>query len=248
MSKFYGNQHVDPDRDSYEELLEKIETLAAELDRPPTTEDATNDDRFPSIATLYRILDVEWMQALRDAGVEPGPKQVSTYTEKDRKRMVEDLRRAAKQTPGETLTTREYDEVGEYTSGTIKDQLGSWSNACETSGITPGSRYGKSCVGPNGNTLDSYHELRAATILDQLDLQYETHPPVPESDWVADFYVPSTDLWIEVDGFLNGDRPNEHSFKSKLEHYSTVGLNHLVVRSDESIRDQLKRHPDLANA
>lgn len=105
MGEFYGNQHVDPDRDSYEELVEKIEALAAERDEPPTTADAASDDRFPSIATIYRILEDDWLQALRDAGVQPTAEQIASYDEADKQRMIEDLSRAAATTDGETLTS-----------------------------------------------------------------------------------------------------------------------------------------------
>ncbi|GAB6879402.1 hypothetical protein JCM17823_16760 [Halorubrum gandharaense] len=242
MGEFYGNQHVEPDRDSYEELVENIRALAAELGEAPTTEDAANDDRFPALSTIYRIIEDSWSQALLDAGIEPASDQVSPYDEDDRREILEDIRRAAAETEGDTLTTRGYDEIGEFWSGSIKSHFGSWSTACALADVVPGSKYGEQCTGPRGNALDSYHELRAARVLHDQNVSYEAHPPVDGSDWIADFYIPCEDLWIEIDGFRDGQRPNERSFANKLAYYAENDMQHLVIGSDESIPVVLDEH------
>lgn len=244
MGEFYGNQHRSSNRDTYEELVAKVEDLAEELGHPPTTEEATADDRFPSIATLYRILDDDWAQLLRDAGIEPTSRQVGEYDSEDMRKMLVDIRATAADSPGTPLTTREYDERGDFTTSTIKQLFGSWSDACLEANVVPGSKYGVNCTGPNGNMLESFHELQAAKVLDRNDVEYEVHPSVPKSDWVADFYIPVADLWIEIDGFPAGKRPNAESFANKVKHYEVNDLPHLVIGYDQSIPTLLQEHID----
>lgn len=62
------------------------------------------------------------------------------------------------------------------------------------------------------------------------------------SDWRADFYIPAEDLWIEIDGFREGERPNEQSFSRKLDHYADRDMQYLVVNAEQSISRALDEH------
>ena len=50
--------------------------------------------------------------------------------------LIDDMKLVASNLGRNNLTTREYDEFGKYTSGTIHRRLGSWTNALEKAGLT----------------------------------------------------------------------------------------------------------------
>lgn len=168
MGEFYGNQHTDGEFDDYdyEELVEAVEALADELGRPPTTEEAAADDRFPSIATIYRIVDSSWNDVLREAGSTPSKLQIRSATCDRMDTILDDIRRTNRETTGEYLTMRQYDSDGVFASSSVKERFGSWKEACTEAGVPVGTRHGVACEGPNGERLDSHHERSVTLFLD----------------------------------------------------------------------------------
>lgn len=136
---------------------------------------------------------------------------------------------------------RQYDRHGEFTSSSVKERFGSWKEACADAGVSAGTRHGVACEGPNGERLDSRHERSVAVFLDDHGVSYEVHPPVGETGYRADFYLPDVDLWIEVDGYVAGDRPNRETFEAKLEYFRANGLGHVVVEGREELATELER-------
>lgn len=241
MGEFHGNQHTDSEYDeyTYEELVDDVAALAAELGEAPTTRDAEEGDQLPSIARMYEIIEEDWATVLADAGLERGSLQIGEYGEEEREAMLEDLRRACDQTSGDSLTTREYEEVGSYSKDTLKSYFGSWANACDAAGIDCGQKHGEGCTGPNGNWLESRHELAVAEWLDEEGIEYEAHRSLGVTRYTCDFYLPNPDLWVEVDGYVRGGRPNTKGFAQKLGYYAFRDLDYVVVMTPDELAAEL---------
>lgn len=240
MGEFHGNQHVNgnsPDVD-YDDLREAVVSFTEERGEPPTTEQAANDERFPSIATIYKILDGSWNDLLDDAGFERG--HVGEYGPESEAEMLQDMRSVVHDVESEYLTTRQYAERGMYSDDTIKRRFGSWREACERASIDAGTKYGISCDGPQGATLDSLLELKVATFLNDRGIAYEVHPVLESTTWVSDLYLPTFELWVEVNGFADQERPNASDFERKLEYYDEHGMDCVVVESSEALADELQ--------
>jgi hypothetical protein len=242
MGEFYGNQHTESSYSDYEyeDLVEDVAALAEELGRPPTTEDANHADGLPSIAKIYRIIESDWVSTLRDAGVEPTKKQRRSVPADRRERMLEDLRRTNRETEGDILRLRQYDEYGSFDSSSMKVRFGSWAEACTEADIDCGTRHGIQCTGPQGNRLDSQHERLVAVLLDDCGIEYDVHPDVGNLGYEADFYLPALDLWIEVDGYVAGGRPNTANMAAKREYFESNGYDYVVVEGVDQLTDELE--------
>ncbi len=234
---FHGNQHTAP-KYTYQDIVDAAETLGDELGRPPTTSEFDDDDRFPSLGTIYQHSDDGWLGVLRDAGLEET--QVRGYGPKKKPRMCNDLVGASIIVETPYLTHRQYDNLGVYPTSVVKEYFGSWSEACDAAGVQAGKKHGTVCEGPNGERLESHHEKRVAVALSEHDIEYIPHPSISNTDWVADFYLPKIDLWVEVDGYVAGTRPNASGFAAKVEHLETTGEDFLIVDSDEELLAALK--------
>lgn len=237
MGSFHGNQYTGGEYDDYDyvDLVADVRTLGEVLGRSPTTRDARDDDALPCLDRIYDLAD-DWNAVLADAGFEST--QVETYGDDERPAMLADLRAVDDQVDG-PLTTREYRRRGEYATSTIKETFGSWREACETASIEPGERYGEACVGPKGERLESRHERGVARLLADAGIDYEVHPDVPDTNLTCDFYLPASELWVEVDGFYPGQRPNEHAFERKLDLYEERGMDFLVVDGADELEAKL---------
>lgn len=237
MGEFHGNQHVQTTEYEYDDLRAAARAFAEEEGHAPTTEEAANDDRFPSIRTIYKIIDGSWNDLLEDAGLERG--HVGEYGPDERVAMLQDLRTVLHSVDSDYLTTRQYAEHGKYGDETVKRTFGSWKEACRRANVDPGEKFGVTTEGPTGETLESLQELKVAQLLDSRGLEYEVHPEVEDTGWRCDFRVPSCDLWVEVNGFAAGERPNAGDFDRKLEYYEDRGMDYVVVESGEELEAEL---------
>lgn len=242
MGEFYGNQHTGSTYDdyTYEDLVDDVADLAEELGEAPTTRDAEAAKQLPSIARMYEIIEEDWATVLADAGLERGKLQIGEYGDEEREAMLEDLRRACNRTSGDSLTTRDYEDVGSYSKDTLKSYFGSWSKACDAAGIDSGRKHGDGCTGPNGNWLESRHELAIAEWLDEQEIEYEAHKPLGDTLYSCDFYLPQMDLWVEIDGYVRGGRPNSKSFARKLGYYVFRDLDYVVVKTPCELSEVLE--------
>lgn len=234
--EFHGNQHTNAGSSWY--TREEVVRGVAELGCTPTTAEASDDDRLPSIATIYTLID-RWEQVLADAGLEPTQQQLNPLERPGRTALLDDLREVNAGTDGSRLTSRQYSAAGRFATRTMNDRFGSWAEACREPGIDCGPKHGTRCLGPNGERLSSRHERAVATLLDHHAIVYQVHPSVPDSNWRADFLLPEQRLWIEVDGYTTGGRPNREQFEEKLLHYETLDLDFAVVRSAEELESRL---------
>lgn len=247
MGEFYGNQHTSNETEDYgyDDLVEAVAELGAELERPPRTAEAAEDERFPSIATIYRLIEDDWQQVLSDAGIQADPSQVGAYDEDDREAMLADMRRVHDASNSNHLTSREYRQKGDYASSTVKEYFGSWGGACSAAGVRPGTKHGERCLGPNGERLESRHEQAVAYILDHHGVEYEIHPSIPDTVWVNDFLLVDSRIWIEVNGYPAGERPNATSFAAKLDYLETRGFSYVVLNNAKETEEKLFIQPEL---
>jgi hypothetical protein len=236
---FYGNQHTDTNKKwSHQRLVTAVEALAADLGRSPTTQEAADDERFPCLATIYKYADDGWLSVLDDANLERT--QVRGYGVRERPRMCRDLYGAFRFVDTPSLTHRQYDTLGAYPTSVVKEHFGSWRDACEAAGISPGQKHGEACEGPQGEQLESRLEQDVAEALYDCDIEYVPHPDIEGTAWIADFYLPGYSLWVEVDGYESGSRPNEHGFAQKIEHLRGTAEDVLVVESADDVVDALQ--------
>jgi hypothetical protein len=244
---FYGNQNT-PNRTewTHNRLVEAARALSAEIGRSPTTQEAVDDDRFPSLATIYRYAEGGWLGVLADAGLEPT--QVRGYKSEERPQMCRDLRGAFRVVETPHLTHRQYDDLGTYPTSVVKEQFGSWRQACDAAGIQMGEKHGTRCEGPNGERLDSYLERTVACVLVEYGIEYVAHPLIQGTNWEADFYLPESELWVEVDGYIAGTRPNAQGFEAKLAHLRGKGEDVVVVENPGALVDVLRRRGVVAAA
>nr|WP_240148849.1 hypothetical protein [Halorubellus sp. JP-L1] len=222
----------------YADLREAVKSYAVEHGEPPTTEEAANDGRFPSLATIYKRLDGSWNDLLEDAGLKRG--HVGEYGPAEATDMLQDMRAVLHTVESSYLTTRQYAENGSYADDTIKETFGSWREACERAKIDAGEKYGVRCEGPRGSTLESRQELKIAELLHERDIEYEVHPDLDGTSWVGDFYLSAFELWVEVNGFADGERPNAADFEQKLKHYEEQGLDCVVLESPEELVAEIR--------
>lgn len=248
MGEFHGNQHTDSTYLDYdhEDLVEAVAELAEELGRPPTTEDANQAEGMPSIATLYRILEDDWASTLREAGVEPTKEQRRSVPTDRRERMLADLRRTNLETEGDTLRLRQYDKHGSFSGSSMKERFGSWAEACEAAGLECGTRHGIQCTGPQGNRLDSQHERLVAVFLDDCGIQYVVHPAVGDLGYESDFYLPEVELWVEVDGYVAGGRPNVANMEAKRDYFESNNYDYVIVKDGDELAEVLRERDVLS--
>lgn len=238
---FRGNQHTGPsDQWSHQRLVTAAEKLALELGRSPTTAEAANDDRFPCLATIYKYADDGWLSVLEDADLDRT--QVRGYGSDERPRMCRDLYGAFRLVDTPSLTHRQYDDLGTYPTSVVKEHFGSWRDACEAAGIPSGQKHGELCEGPQGAQLESNLERFVAEAFVERGIEYVPHPQIEGTAWVADFYLPTYCLWVEVDGYTGNNRPNKHGFARKLRYLSEGDEDVLVAESvDDIIQDLQER-------
>jgi hypothetical protein len=231
---FYGNQHTSEQTEwSHDRLVDAAQELGAELGRSPTTSDAVDDDRFPSLATIYRYAEDGWLSVLDDAGLERT--QVEEYGAAERSRMQRDLHGAFHVVDTPHLTHRQYDDLGAYPTSVVKEYFGCWADACAAAEVEMGKKHGTICEGPKGERLESHLERAVAVVLVGHDIEYVAHPPIPGTNWVADFHLPDYGLWVEVDGYIAGTRPNERSFRQKLAHFADLGVDVVVIETPDEM-------------
>ena len=221
-------------------LVNVTRALGRELRGSPTTREAIADDRFPGFATIYRIADNGWLGLLEDAGLEPT--QVREYDGDEAPKIRADLHRVLEQVETLYLTPRQYDDHGTYPTSVVKEYFGSWRDACDAAGISPGEKHGTRCEGPDGETLESKPEFDVASLLTNVGLEYRAHPEIENTPWIADFHLPESDVWIEVDGYARDSRPNKAGFAEKLKHLERHTDTVLVVKNAHELRGALEKH------
>lgn len=226
IREFHGNQHTQESKVDEEDVIDRVKEIAEEKGETPVMRDIINEQNMPSAGGLSSMFG-SWNDLLAQAGFDPNKK--SKYTEEDKELMLEDLRRCYSETDG-NLTVRRYIEIGEYGHNTVKEKFGSWSKATKEAGIQSGTKHGEQVQCQCGQVLDSVNEKVVGDILHQLSIEHVAHKCIPETNYKTDFYLPSINLWIEVDGYKNSERPNREGYDKKIGHYESNRMNYLQIK------------------
>lgn len=123
---------TDPSRD---ELLTKLEALADELGKTPTTTELRDADDMPSIH-WYKKEFGSWNDAVRAAGLEPN---TAPAREMDDEELLDQLREFAEEL-GRTPRAHELSDADQMPSSvTYQNRFGSWNEALLEAGLQPAS-------------------------------------------------------------------------------------------------------------
>tara|TARA_Y100000310_G_C20445476_1_gene698183 strand:+ start:118 stop:804 length:687 start_codon:yes stop_codon:yes gene_type:complete len=96
--------------------------------------------------------------------------------------------------------------------------------------------FGKKGYTASGTRYESTIERDCFEYLEKHDINFEAHKSIPNSSKVSDVFIPSLDLWIEIDG-INRERSKNFLGKDyerwleKLKIYKSNKLNVEIVKS-----------------
>lgn len=96
--------------------------------------------------------------------------------------------------------------------------------------------FGKKGYTTGGTYYQSSIEKRCFELLEQSGIEFEAHKHLPNSTKVSDCYLPSRDLWIEIDGIDRDKRKkwleSEYNYwVEKISQYKEQDLNFVIVKS-----------------
>jgi hypothetical protein len=218
-----------------DKILKEVKKLNDELEGKPTMRDAMESDNLPSAGTLNKKFN-GWNNLLEEAEI--GSHHTLELSEDE---IIQDLQKCYSDVEG-YLTSREYINIGQYSHSAVKRKFGSWKEAAEAAGIKSGSKHGEVVECQCGCKLDSMKEKVVGDLLHDLSIQHEIHKDIPESDFITDFFIPRADVWLEVDGYKEGERPERSKFDDKLDHYDDLGIDYIVLSIPHSLeKSKLKQ-------
>lgn len=111
-----------------DDLIEKLQCLADELEKTPSTADMNAQGEFNDQTYTNRF--GSWTEAVEAAGLDPNDR----FEKISRRELIAELQRLADER-GETPTTSDMDDDGEFSAGTYINRFGSWSAAIEAANI-----------------------------------------------------------------------------------------------------------------
>jgi hypothetical protein len=97
----------------------------------------------------------------------------------------------------------------------------------------------------NGVYYQSTFEKNVFELLDLKCISFEPHKPIPHSSKVSDLYLPSTDLWIELDG-IDREKKKQWIGKDydywleKLRLYKEMGLSMCIFKKYKEFEEYIK--------
>lgn len=94
--------------------------------------------------------------------------------------------------------------------------------------------FGKKGYTDSGTYYESLFEKEAFEYLEEKNIAFEAHKPIPNSSKVSDVYLPGKNLWIELDGI---DREKKKEWLGldygywldKLKLYKDLNLKYLII-------------------
>ena len=92
---------------------------------------------------------------------------------------------------------------------------------------------------------DSQHERLVAVFLNDCGIEYTVHPDIGGLGYEAEFCLPEPNLWVEVDGYVGGGRPNAANTEAKREYSESNGLDHVVVENSTKLEEELRKRGAL---
>lgn len=120
-------------RISNEELLDEIRLMAMAFERPPTSEEMTAVGEY-SVSTYVDRFG-SWVNAVRDAGLEPA-RELHSYRRDD---LLDELVQVTEEL-GRAPTRTELNELGEYSIKAYDSTFHSYRSALKAAGVHPSQR------------------------------------------------------------------------------------------------------------
>jgi hypothetical protein len=104
--------------------------------------------------------------------------------------------------------------------------------------------FGKKGYTKNGTYYQSSIEKQCFEYLEDNNILFEAHKPIPNSTKISDCYIAEVDLWIEIDGIDRDKKQKwlqqEYRFWiNKLDIYKENNLNFCVVKSFDEFKNLL---------
>ena len=117
---------------------------------------------------------------------------------------------------------------------TVKVRFKTWNNAIKAAGFEPNiSDFGVSTKGLDGHIYRSKAEAYFADSYLWNKYEYIIEPKYPNSNWRYDWYIPSLDLYIELDGEIRPERTKE-----KIELNKLLGRNCKFVKTKDMYKKE----------
>ncbi len=100
--------------------------------------------------------------------------------------------------------------------------------------------FGKKGTTAGGTKYQSTLEKNCFEYLENKHIPFIAHRPLPNSSKISDCYIPSLDLWIEIDGIDREKRQkwleNEYRFwQDKMQQYESRNLKLAVVKTVDDL-------------
>lgn len=205
-------------------LQESIKNFFIKNNRLPTASDFINNSEYPSTNTVLRFYGT-WEAAILDSGLAYTPRP-SWDTES-----IIDVIQKFVLDKDHIPKLRDFKYSKEYPDpDTVQRYFGSWNKAIEAAGFKPNIQngFGINTVAKDGQIYRSAHEAYFVNtyLYGKYDYVIEPKYPSPYS-YYYDWYIPSLDLYIELDG---GCRP--YRIKEKLAINEAKGINCIFINTD----------------
>ena len=207
-----------------ESIIALIHKYFNTYEKVPTTRDFDQNPDYPDSTTVTKYFQ-SWNAAIAIAGLSVYKKDAK-YSDSELLTAIKDFYDKNQRVPNKRDFIRT--EYPAYT--TIVSRFGSWNTAILMAGFTPNT----GCYGIKTKGLDSHNYRSAAEayfcdryLYGEYEYIIEPEYPAPYSKKLYDWYLPSLELYIELDGGL---RPLVIEGKKKIN----TSLNRLCLFIPES--------------
>ena len=223
---------------SKESIIEAIITFNAEHGKPPVRKDFTSNKNYPSAATVENRFG-SWSAAIEAAGLSVRKNKAKHQT-LSKEIVIEDIRIFYKK-HGNIPTKKDFTKNPEYVSHTsVRNIFGSWNAAIEAAGFksnTP-NLYGVATLGLDRHLYRSRSEAYFADNYLYNKYEYIIEPKYPEPyNRYYDWYIPSIDLYIELDGGIRPKVIEEKRHVNKLHNRFCLFIESSTIYGKKSLSD-----------
>jgi len=210
-----------------DKILELIQLYYEEYNKIPTTKDFDSNPEYPHSTTINNYFD-SWNQAIEKAGFTTYTKKENVYTDSELLKYIKDFYTKEGRVPN----NRDFINNPQYPScTTIVIRFGSWNKAIIAAELSPNvGCYGIQTVGLDKHTYRSAAEAYFCNKYLYNIYEYIIEPtyPKPYDKKKYDWYIPSLDLYIELDGGL---RPLVTNYKKVIN--NDLGRSCLFIDESE---------------
>lgn len=207
---------------SKSKIEEAIRVFFKENNRLPSSNDFVNDIRYPSANTIFRTYG-NWKNAILASGLDYKPRPA--WDKQSIILAIVDFVHINNSIP--KLRDFKYTE-GYPDPDTVQRYFGSWNDAIEAAGFEPNIQngFGINTYGLDGHLYRSAHEAYFVDnyLYGKYDYNIEPKYPSPYS-YFYDWYIPSLDLYIELDGGCRPYRTQEKIEINQVKNIKCIFVN-----------------------